>query len=350
MMWTALLSTSCSKPVQSASPGPPAFKVKVLTAELQRVDDFIEYISTLKSRHATILQPQVEGYITRIFVKSGDQVRPGEALMEIDPAKQQATVHSQEATRQSKMATLEWTRRELERRKALWAAGVISKQDLDQAQSAYDASKADVDSLAASVREQQVQLHYFTVKAPTEGIVGDIPVRVGDRVTNTTTLTTLDQEGQLEAYISVPAEKSAQVRMGMPVVVVGDDGKPVARAAVTFVSPRVDPQNQLLLVKAIIPNQQHLLRNDQVIRVRVIWREVERPLIPVTSVARVSGRTFAFVAEKTAKGMVAKQRSVKLGEFVGNDYSVLDGIKAGDKVIVTGVQVLNDGMLVAPES
>src|ERR1035437_9430286 len=186
--------SACGRSAQGGAPqGFPAPHVQTQSAQEQNVGDFTEYLATLKSRSSSVLQPEVEGQITRIFVKSGDHVQPGQVLMEIDPRRQAATVNSQEANFRSRNAALDYNAKELERRKGLFAAGVISRQDLDQAQSAYDSSKADVDALQQNVDQQKVQLRYFSVYAPTAGTLGDIPVRVGDRVTNSTILTTLDQ-------------------------------------------------------------------------------------------------------------------------------------------------------------
>ena len=339
----------CSKTAQSA-PAAVALKVKVHKVEAQPVADSTEYIATLKSRTASVLQPEVEGQVTRIFVKSGDRVQPGQPLLEIDPRRQEATVHSQDATRRSRMAALEWARTDLARKKELAASGVVSRQELDQAQAAYDAAKADVDSLEASVRQQEVQLRYFTVKAPAAGTIGDIPVRVGDRVVNATVLTTLDQGDQLEAYISVPSEKAGEAHLGTPVEILEDGDQVAGRVPVTFVSPRVDSQNQLLLIKAMVPNPGHQFRNEQVVHARVIWKRESRPLIPVTAVSRMAGQTFAFVTESQGSGLVARQRTVKLGAIVGDSYVVLDGVRPGEQVITTGVQMLADGMAVSPES
>ncbi|HVZ19404.1 MAG TPA: efflux RND transporter periplasmic adaptor subunit, partial [Terriglobales bacterium] len=172
-----LAIASCSPkpdPAAAANAGPPAMPVKVRKAEPQPVPQFTEYVATLKSRSSAVLKPEVEGQITRIMVKSGDQVAAGQPLLEIDPRKQEATVNSQEANHRSKLAALQWNQTELDRRKKLYAAGVISKADLDQEQTAYDAAKADVDSMEASVREQRVQLRYYAVKAPAPGVIGDI--------------------------------------------------------------------------------------------------------------------------------------------------------------------------------
>ncbi len=344
-----LIAIGCGKTTDAKGPDPvQALPVKVQVAQARRVGDYTEYLATLKSRNSSVLQPQVEGQITRILVRSGDRVQAGDPILEIDPLKQQATVNNQEAAHRARVAQMEWARKDLERRQQLAAAGVISKQDLDQAQSAYDAAKADVEALEAGVREQQVQLHYYTVKSPAAGIIGDVPVRVGDRVNNNTVLTTLDLGGELEAYISVPADMAAAVRNGTMAEIVGDEGKAVVRSRISFISPRVDPQTQLLLVKAIIPNQERRFRNEQVVHARVVWKEVERPTIPVTAVARVTGQTFAFITEDSGERAVARQKPVQLGEIVGNDYVVLQGIKPGDRIIVSGVQILADGMPVKP--
>ena len=352
--FVALLSLACTlagcnRAVQGAGEQRPALRVKIQNVQLQKVPDFTEYIAALRSRRASVLQPDVEGQVTRILVRSGDHVRRGAPLMEIDPSKQQQTLTSQQANQRSRLAALEYNRAELQRRQQLYAAGVISRQELEQAQSAYDASKADVDALEATVREQQVQLRYYLVKAPADGIVGDIPVRVGDRVKSDTVLTTLDQGGELEAYISVPAELAGRVHPAMPVEIVEEDGRPAVRVAVSFISPRIDTQNQLLLIKAIVPKSQQF-RNQQLVHARLIWTETERPLVPVTAVTRVSGQTFAFVVEAAGSQPVARQRAIRTGELVGNSYVVLDGIKPGDKIIITGVQMLVDGMPVIPES
>src|SRR5215469_1191485 len=344
------LCLGCGSDPSAKPAGPPAFPVKIVLAQAQLVPQSTDYLATLKSRHSAVLQPQVEGDIVKIYVQAGQRVDAGTPILQIDPRKQEATVNNQEAARKSKQAVMEQNRVDLERKKQLFAAGVISKADLDLAQSTYEASRADADALEASIREQRVQLRYYTVNAPTSGIVGDIPVRVGDHVTNQTMLTTLDHSGELEAYIYVPSEKSGAVRMGMPVDIVDDSGKTLVRTKVFFISPRVDTDSQTLLLKAQVPNADQRFRNAQQVPARVIWSEEKRPLIPVTAVSRLSGKVFAFVAEAQGNQTIAHQRVIEVGDTIGNDYVVLDGIRAGDKVIVSGVQTLADGTPVAPQA
>ncbi|HEV2117912.1 MAG TPA: efflux RND transporter periplasmic adaptor subunit [Terriglobales bacterium] len=343
----AALLAGCSQANVAASmPAPPA-QVKVLAVELRTVEDTSEYVATIKSRNSATIQPQVEGQITKIYVRSGEKVGAGAPLLEIDPLKQRATMNSSEATARQKQANLEWARTQLERTKKLYAARVVSKQDLDQAQTGYDAAQADLASLNAQVKEQQVQLQYYEVVAPSAGIVGDIPVHIGDRVTTSTMLTTVDRNTDLEAYIQVPLERATQLRLGLPVDIVSDTGAVLARSRITFISPQVDMGMQSVLVKALISNPRREIRSAQFVRARVVWSSHPGLMIPVTAVARISGQYFAFVAEQGPKGTVARQTPVQVGDITGSSYTVLAGIKPGDQVIVSGTQNLADGAPVA---
>jgi RND family efflux transporter MFP subunit len=330
--------------------GPPAMPVKVMEAKAVPVNDTSDYVATLKSRDSAVIMPQVEGQITHIFVHSGDRVQAGSALVEIDPLKQQATVKSQESARAAQQANLSWAKQQYQRAEGLAAAGVVSKQDLDQAKAAMDAAQAQMDALDSQVKEQQVQLHYYRLVAPRNGIVGDIPVRVGDRVTTTTLLTTVDQPGSLEAYVYVPIERSSQLKMNLPVQVLDSSGNVTANTRISFISPQVDNTTQTVLVKARIANGNDALRQSQFIRARIVWGTHQSPKVPILAVTRLAGQYFAFVAEPQGGGYVAKQRALTVGETVGNDFEVRGGIKAGDKIIISGTQFLMDGVPEMPQS
>jgi RND family efflux transporter MFP subunit len=350
-MTLAFVLAGCNGNAKAGGPaGPQAFPVKVITAQAETVPISTDYLATLKSRTSATLQPLVEGDITRIFVNSGQQVEAGAPVLEIDPRKQQATVNNQESAYEAQQAVVRQDAIDLDRKKQLYAQGILAKADLDTAQHTYDAAKASADALQASIREQQVQLHYYTVRAPSAGVIGDVPVHVGDHVTTQTVLTTLDPGGALEAYINVPAEKSSALRMGMPVDIVDDTGNRLARTHISFISPHVDTDSQTLLVKTQVPNPDRKFRNAQQVHARVVWSERSAPMIPVTAVSRLSGKIFAFVAEGNGQQAVARQRVITVGDLVGNDYVVLDGIKPGDKIIVSNVQMLADGMPVMPQS
>jgi RND family efflux transporter MFP subunit len=343
LLVTLLLTTACGSNKEAKAAPPQAMPVKVQTATVQKVDDTTDYVATVKSRDSAVVMPQVEGIITQIFVHSGERVADGAPMMQIDPAKQQATLKSQESATAAQVAQVKWAQQNYDRVNGLANAGVVSRQDLDQARATLDAAQAQLQSLGAQVNEQQVQLHYYQVVAPRAGVVGDVPVRVGDRVVTTTTLTTVDRPGSLEAYIYVPIEKTAQLKMNLPVEIVDASGNSLATSRVTFISPQVDTTTQTVLVKATIANSNDSLRTAQFIRARVIW-------VPVVAVSRIGGLYFAFVAEPDQKGgYVVHQKPLQIGQIVGNNYVVLDGVKPGDKVVVSGTQFLIDGIPVIPQ-
>jgi RND family efflux transporter MFP subunit len=328
----------------------PAIPVQVRIAPLVKIPDTTEYLSILKSRHSAAINPQVEGQITRIFVKSGDRVKAGAPLLQIDPLKQEATVSSQEAAHAAQEANLRFAKVSLDRAQKLFEAGVTSKQELDNAQTNYDAAVAQLKALDAQVKQQKVELHYYSVSSPMDGIVGDIPVHVGDRVTVATLLTTVDEPGALEAYIYVPVDRSRNLRLGLPVQLLDENGKSLAQTRVTFVSPQVDTETQTVLAKAAVPNTAAKLRIAQQVRAQVTWGVHEGPVVPVLSVVRISGESFVFVSSHESNGTFARQKVLQLGEPLGNEYPVLSGLKAGEHVITSGTQFLQDGMPVTEQA
>ena len=339
----ALIAGGCAKKEATASQEAPAVTVQTMVVAPVAIADSSEYLATLKSRHSTALNPQVEGQVTNVFVKSGDRVAAGEPIMQIDPLKQQAQVMSQEAAHAAQSSNVDLAKIQAERAKKLFDAGVISKQDYDQAQTNLNTAQQQNKSLDAQVREQQVQLRYYRVTAPTAGVVGDVPVRVGDRVTVSTLLTTIDQAGSLELYINVPVERSKDLKLGQTVNVLDGNGAVAVESRIDFISPEVDSNSQSILVKATVRNSSGALRNAQFTRARIIWGVHQGPALPVLAVSRINGQFFVFVVEGSGKSLVARQRILRLGELTNNLYPVLDGLKLGDRVVVQGAQNLTDG-------
>ena len=171
-----------------------------------------------------------------------------------------------------------------------------------------------------------------------------------DRVTTSTVITTIDKNEAVEAYIQVPLDRSADVRPGLPVQLLDGQNKVIATNAITFVAPRVDDATQTVLVKSLLREVPPAIRVQQFVRSRIIWRSVNGLTVPITAVVRISGQYFCFVAEPGPQGgLVARQRPLEVGEILGNDYVVRSGLKAGDKLIVSGIQKLGDGAPVKAE-
>lgn len=345
-----LFSLGCNSTQAKQPPAQQAMPVKVQPVDLKPVPRTTEYVATIKSRRSANIQPQVDGTITKILVKSGDKVSAGQMLMTIDPLKQQAVVSSQLSTEAQMKATYQYNQSELERQKGLYEAGVASKQTYEQAVSNFENSKAAWESAKAATVSQQQQLGYYNLRAPFNGIVGDIPVRIGDYVSSTTLLTTVDENKDLEAYVYIPTDLAGSIKMGLPVQIVTSTGEPIESTQIYFVAPQVDNALQGILVKAPIHSSLDRFRNAQLVKARVVWSTAPAPTVPVLAVTRIGGQPFVYVAVADKNGHVAKQRAVTLGDTIGNDYAVTGGLQTGDQVIVSGIQFLNDGAPVQPSS
>lgn len=345
----AAAATACGGAGKAGPPGGGAFAipVEVVTLVERPVEQATEFVGTVKSRRSTTVQPQVEGFVTRILVRSGDRVRPGTPLMTIDAGMQQAAVASLESQRASRQADLQYAQQQAARMSTLHEAGAASKAELEQAQTGLSTSQAQLAAAEAQIREQRVALAYHRVTAPTAGVVGDIPVRVGDSVTRSTVLTTIDQNAGNEVYVSVPVQEAQKLKLGLPVQLVDDAGQILATAPVSFVAPSVDPSTQSVLAKAVLGDA-GIFRPEQIVRARIVWTEAPALTVPVVALNRINGQFFAYVAEAGDKGAtVAHQRAVEPGAIVGNDYVVKSGLKPGEKLIVSGVQKIRDGAPVA---
>jgi RND family efflux transporter MFP subunit len=323
---------------------PPAMPVEVVTLAPKPVEQATEYVGTIKSRHSITIQPQVEGFVTRLDVKSGDRVGPGTVLMEIDSTSQQAAVASLESTRAARDADASYARQQAQRAKAMLDVGASSQQEADQAAAAQKSAEAQLKAVDEQIRQQKNELAYYKVTAPTAGVIGDIPIRQGDRVTRTTELTTLDDSGALELYLGIPVQQAVNLKTGLTVQLLDDASALVAAEKITFVAPTVDDKTQTVLAKAAVTDRSRTWRPDQIVRARVVWRTEPGLTIPIVAVNRINGQYFVFVADDTPQGTVAHQRAITIGPVTGNDYVVLSGLKAGDKLISGGVQKIGDGM------
>jgi RND family efflux transporter MFP subunit len=324
--------------------------VKTITIAPKPIPQTSEFVATIRSLRSTNIQPQVEGIVRQIMVMAGDRVRAGQALVQIDPEKQQATVSASQSQRASREADLEFAHQQLARMQKLFDAGAVSRAELEQAETTVKTAEAQLAAVNSQIREDQVQLQYYRVTAPADGIVGDIAVRQGDRVTPATFITTIDAAEGLEAYINVPLERATALREGLTVELLDMDGKVVASNPITFVAPRADDATQSILVKATLRTRPPGVRVQQYVRSRIVWTTEPAISVPVVAVNRVSGQYFVFVAEQGQGGTVARQKPVTVGELIGDSYIVRSGVKEGEKLIVSNIQKLRDGVPVKPEA
>lgn len=212
-------------------------------------------------------------------------------------------------------------------------------------------AEAEVAAAVAQVRNNEAILEKAEVVSPFAGKIGDFSIKTGAYVTKGTEITTLTQNNALDLRISVPLERASELRVGLPVQMLDTQGKPAATGQISFISPQVDANSQAVLAKASFANPTGDLLSRQFVRTNVIWDQRPGILVPVNAISRLGGQTFVFVAETNEKSqLIARQKPVKLGAIQGNNYQVIEGLKAGENLIVSGILNLTDGAPIVPEA
>lgn len=409
LLLTFPLSSCQNNSPQAAAP--PAVPVKLQVVQPSPVIASSQFIGTLESAEKVDLRPETQGRIVSVLVQPGDRVAPGTPVLTIQPGQtvpqlqsaqagvNAAQAHQRAMVEQFQVAekNLEVARTELssaqssrdlsktnfERAAFLLSQGAIGRYDYDRtrtelaiagnrveaaqrrvaaAQAAVSQARAVVDQASAGIRQAQSQVSAAAVNvgfkqviAPIAGTVGEIFFRAGDVVSGGQTITNIVQNDALDLRLSVPSNRLNQLRRGLTVELI----EPVTRdrlgtGAINFVSPTVDSAAQVVLVKARFPNANGRLRNGQSVEARIVWDRGTGVLIPTSAVLQVSGRSFAYVAEtdnsEGTERQVARMRPVKLGEIQEQSYQVIDGLRPGENLVVSGILRLRDGVPIQPES
>ncbi|MBE9136737.1 efflux RND transporter periplasmic adaptor subunit [Nodosilinea sp. LEGE 07088] len=394
----SLVVSACGRSGPPAAGAPPAVQVQVQKLQPGTFEESSDFVGSLEAEQRIELRPEVSGRVTQVLVSSGSAVNLGQPIVQLSPDQTQAEVTAAQAAaqaasfgRQAAQSQVEAARAQLARAQAdvelalvefrrtqqLVSAGALSRQNLDNAQNqltvAQTAQRQAEDNVRsveaqlqqalsafeqaeAEVNVSQADLGFKQVVAPTSGIVGDMSLRVGDFVESGDTLATITQNSDLFLRIRVPTTQANQLRLGIPVELLNPEtGEPLATGSLSFISPEVDGEGQSILVKARFPNEAGNLRDGQFVKARLIWNTTATLLVPTVAVIRVAGQSFVFVATDQSQEngqtlRVASQRPVQLGEIQGNNYQVIDGLEAGDEVIVTNILQLQDGRPVTSEA
>lgn len=403
------LTSACTKggPPPGAGTPPPA-PVKLQRVESSTVEESEDLpVSTLEAAVRVDLKPETDGRVSQIFVSSGSRVAKGTPIVQLRPEKSQAEVggalanvnaaraslnnaqaqlKAAEADRLKAVADVELQNQQYTRIAGLVSQGAYARQQLDQVQRDREAARATLNAAEEKIRAAQAtidqensvlkqaqanvalrteDLKDTRVVAPIAGVIGDFKdvnnndVKLGSYVKAGDTLTTIIQNDRFDLSLTSIAaddeeDKASKLRIGLPVQLLDpiDNKKLLATGQISFVSPQVSP-TQAIVAKASFPNPEGKLRDNQKVVARVIWNKRPGVLIPATAVTRVAGKPFVYVAvqEQGKSQFIAKQKPVTLGkQYQGNNLQVLEGLKPGEKLIVSGGQNLTDGAPIKPES
>lgn len=373
---------------------PPAFPVEAKVMQSKMVEDSSSYVAKMDSRKTISLHSRVDGHIVRILRAPEEIVKAGELIIEIDPVKEKQNVESKissyqsseaqyhseirklkalEAQRASTQAKVEFAQKEFVRYSNLLRKGAVSVQLKDSKERSLKVKKADALSLEAQieaqkaavnaslkqmegskseVKAQKQQLSYHEIRAPFAGTVGNIPVKIGDYITPQTGLTSISQAKPLEAYVQIAKDEAVKLKHGMTIELLDSQGTKIGTSKVFYISPVVDKDSQSVLVKSLFKNENNELRPAQNVTAKVVWGQSKGIVIPTKALAIVGGQPFIYTVEQGEEGKsIVRQKPVELGELQGNNGILVEkGLKAGEKLVVSGIQNLSDGVPVIEKS
>ncbi|HEY0673790.1 MAG TPA: efflux RND transporter periplasmic adaptor subunit [Longimicrobiales bacterium] len=310
----------------------PPMPVDVATAKQQNVVDAVRATGRIEAMQAVELTPDEAGRITRLLFQEGQRVQAGTPLITIDDALLRAQAARATADR-------DLARQQLERVRKLRADNAASPADLERAEAGARAAQAALDVL-------QLQIERTTVRAPFTGVIGQRFVSTGDYVTTATPLLTLQTTDPQRAVIEVPERHASQLKAGQNVeFTVAAQPDKVFSARVDFIDAVVQDESRTIMVKGRAPNPGGVLKPGMFIEARLATETRSNAVVvPEDAVQplRTANVVWAVVDGK------ATRRTVQLGTRSQGIVEVLDGLKAGEQVVVGGLERMGEGMAVAP--
>ncbi|ABQ26839.1 efflux RND transporter periplasmic adaptor subunit [Geotalea uraniireducens] len=357
----ALLAGGCHKKEQAAAPPPPTVTVTEVVAKDTPIT--FEYVAQTQSSRQVNIQARVSGFLDKRVYTEGAIVKAGDILFLMDKKPFQAQLDGAAAALARQKAAMETARLNLERTKPLTAQNALSQKDLDDATGAFESAAAAVEQAKADLQTQQLNLSYCTIASPTTGITGAAIQQDGAYInamnSQLTTVAVLSpiwvnfsiSENELKRYRDQVAK--GEIRSprydNYDIEVVLVDGSIFPHTGrITFAAPSFDAKTGTFLIRASVANPKGILRPNQYVRARM--KGAIRPkaiTIPQRAVQQGAKGHFVWVVNKERK---AESRPVVVGDLMGDDWFITEGLRPGDRVVVDGGLALRPDVVVTVKS
>ena len=318
---------------------PPPAPVETAVAETEDMPRAFESIGTLTAVHQVTVSPELEGRIDKINFESGQWVKQGDVLLQLDDSTQRADLSTYQA--QARLASAN-----LVRAKGLAAKQYSSKQSVDQLQS-------ELDQARAGISKSQAVIDHMVVKAPFNGMLGIRKVNLGQYLAPGTAIVSLTELDTLYVDFTLPEQNRAALSIDQPVEFRADAyPDEVFRGEVSAIDPQVDPQMRAVMVRATLSNTDHKLQPGMYARIRAILPPqpdvvaIPEPAVDYTVYGESVYRLTAVPDKKDPQGKPvykAEQTFVTLGARFNGKVAVLKGVGKGDLVVVGGQLKLHNG-------
>ena len=353
-----ILLVSCGG--QSGKPNFGDNEFAVRTVGVDNADLETTYPAVFKGMQDVEIRPKVAGFITKIYVKEGQNVGAGQPLFEIDNVTYKAAVNQAQASVNAAQSQLNTAKLTYENAQKLHEKNVIGDYELQASKNQYESAQAALGQANASLMSARDQLSFCTVKSPTSGVVGSLPYKVGALVSASIAepLTTVSNGSHVDVYFSLTEKdvieftrefgslQAAINKMPALKLQLADGTVYVSEGKVTKASGIIDPTTGSTSLIAAFPNPKHILKSGGSGKVLIPHKASGVIIIPQAATVDVQDKHFIYV--------VGKDNKVKYTEITidtqndGQNYIVTSGLKKGDRIVVDGVTKLTEGMEIKP--
>ena len=343
---TACRATAVAKADSNGANQP--LSVAVATASDRPLERTAEVQGALYPRERTTLAANVDGAVVQISADFGDKAQAGQVLMRIDPREYQLRLDSAQAAVDQARARLENSQARFARAQELHKQGLISQQEFDQTAATMHVDEADMASVVKAAGLARKKLDDTVIRAPFAGSVQKRMASLGEYVTTGTQLYELIATDPIKLRCPMPERFVPLAHPGMPVNLTTDAQPGVSyTGTITRIAPALDDQSRTLLVEAEVPNPKDTLKPGYFAHVTMDLGQDHALFVPDSAVLRYAGVARVFVVENG----VAHTREVKTGAQMGTFVEITEGLKPGERVVVTEVDRLADGIpVVAKEA
>ncbi|RZK80175.1 MAG: efflux RND transporter periplasmic adaptor subunit [Pedobacter sp.] len=353
---------SCSGTGDVAPPPPPPEVLPVVSITKSSETTYTEYPAAIEGAVDLEIRPQISGALDRILVNEGALVKKGQALFVINEQPFREALNIAKASLQSAKAALLNAQLEVEKLTPLVANKVVSEFQLKSAKAAQEVALANVEQAKAGVGNANINLGYTVIKAPVNGYVGRLPKKQGSLVapTDPMPLTLLSDAHEVHVYFSLGeddfinfnakyagnslAEKAKKIPN--VALVLADQTIYAHEGKIDMVDGQFDKQTGSISLRATFPNAQGVLRSGNTGKIRIGTAYKDALIIPQSATIEMQDKVFVFAMADSNK---VKKVPINIAGKSGNNYLVKDGLKIGDRIVLSGIDNLREGQVIKPE-
>ncbi|SDP91094.1 membrane fusion protein, multidrug efflux system [Mucilaginibacter sp. OK268] len=349
-----------SKPQTQQAPPPPSLPVAAVTAGTQTT--YQEYPASIEGTVNVEIRPQVSGALDKVFVDEGAFVSAGQPIFKINEQPYRAALNNAIAALHAAEATQLNSQLEIDKLTPLVENKVVSEYQLKTAKATNQVAKANIEQAKANISTAQINLGYTLIKAPVSGYIGRLIKKQGSLVapTDVDALTQLSDVHEVHVYFSLGEKDFVNFKEQYPGQTLGDklkqlpavslllaDGTEYAKQGkIDMIDGQFDKNTGAITVRASFANQQGLLRSGNTGKVRLSLEHKDALIIPESATVDMQDKVFVFTVGDSSK---VKKQEINIVGKNGDNYLVKDGVKVGDQLVLSGVDKLQEGMVIQPQ-